>query len=308
MRNTLLRFLELINTPAEEVPQAATVHRRARGMRIDFEAASVVVAGHTVLEEVTLAVQPGEHIGIVGASGAGKSSLLGCLLGWYLPQSGYVRIDGVELDAQGIARLRRDTAWIDPQAHLFGESLYANLQFGNEDGAALTIEEAVETNGLGRVLSRMPDGLQTSLGEGGSLVSGGEGQRIRVARACRRADVRLALLDEPARGLGREQRRLSLAGARRQFAGSTLLCVTHDVSHTVDFDRIVVIERGRIVEQGTPQVLQAREESRYAQLLAAEAFVTRDFWAHAAWRRMRLQSGVITENPARAVALERYRA
>ena len=239
---------------------------------------------------------PGEHIGIVGVSGAGKSSLLGCLLGWHALQSGSLRVDDVELDAAGIAQLRRTTAWIDPQVHLFGGSLYANLQFGNEDGAALSIEEAIAGNDLEGVVGRMAGGLQAALGDGGNLVSGGEGQRIRAARAFRRAHVRLALLDEPARGVGREQRRLWLAGARRRFADATVLCVSHDVFDTLDFDRIVVIEAGRLVEHGTPNELRARPGSRYAQLLAGEAALT-DLWADPVWRKLRLQAGVMTETP-----------
>jgi ATP-binding cassette subfamily B protein len=307
LRNTLLRFLELINAPQQEIPAAAAA-RPGRGVKIGFEAVSVVVAGHTVLENICLEILPGEHVGIIGISGAGKSTLVGCLLGWYQPAAGSIRVDDVPLDAAGLYRLRRHTAWIDPQVHLFGDSLYANLHYGNETASGLSIEDTLKIGDLERILSRSPDGLQMALGEGGTLVSGGEGQRIRAARALRRAHVELAVLDEPARGLGREQRRRLLVEARRRFAAATLFCVTHDVSDTLDFDRVLVVEHGRLIEQGPPQLLRTRDGSRYAQLLDEEAAVAHDLWGDPVWRRLRLQAGVLSEVPAQVSLRERYRA
>jgi ABC-type bacteriocin/lantibiotic exporter with double-glycine peptidase domain len=294
MRNTLLRFLELISSP-EEDPGSPRARGERRGVAIDIEEASVVVAGHAVLRDVNLHVSPGEHIGIVGVSGAGKSSLVGCLLGWYEPGGGSLTIDGAPLTAETRAQLRAETAWIDPQVHLFRASLYDNLQYGNETARAMPIAAAVEAADLETLLQRAADGLQMPIGEGGTAVSGGEGQRIRVARALGRGGVRLAILDEAGRGLGREKRRLLLQNARRHFAEATLLCVTHDVSDTLAFDRVLVIEQGRIVEQGRPREL-CEARSRYRQLLDEETAVARDLWGHDKWRRLTMQGGRITES------------
>jgi ABC-type bacteriocin/lantibiotic exporter with double-glycine peptidase domain len=305
MRNTLLRFLELIGSPeddvrnvASEAPETAGIggaNAKSRGITIDIEDVSVVVAGHTVLERVTLHAQPGEHIGIVGVSGAGKSSLVGCLLGWHVPSSGSVRVDDAPLDAARLAQLRRETAWIDPQVHLFRTTLFENLRYGNSRDAGAYLEDAMELAELGPMLRRSPDGLQTPIGDGGTLVSGGEGQRLRAGRALGRTGVRLVILDEPARGLGREERRRLLATARRHFPGATLFCITHDVSDTLDFDRVLVIEHGRVLEQGPPQTLSATPGSRFLELLDEERAVGRDLWTHSKWRRMNLHAGALCE-------------
>jgi ATP-binding cassette subfamily B protein len=107
--------------------------------------------------------------------------------------------------------------------------------------------------------------------------------------------VRLAILDEPVRGLGREERRRLLSSLRTQFNGATLLCVTHDVADTLDFDRVLVIERGRILEQGVPRILQAQPASRYRALLDEERAMRPDGVANVAWRRLRLRAGRIME-------------
>lgn len=221
---------------------------------------------------------------------------MGCLLGWHPPSNGSVQIDGAPLNAARLNELRRSTAWIDPQVHLFRSSLYENLRYGNGPEPAISIEDAIVVADLDHVLRRSSDGLQTAVAEGGASLSGGEGQRLRAARAFGRPGVRLAILDEPARGLGREQRRRLLINARQRFAQATLLCITHDVSDTLDFDRVLVIENGRIVEQGPPQTLCAIPGSRYEQLLAEEAAVGRELWGHSKWRRWRLSRGALSES------------
>jgi ABC-type transport system involved in cytochrome bd biosynthesis fused ATPase/permease subunit len=153
----------------------------------------------------------------------------------------------------------------------------------------------------------MPSGLQTPLGESGSMVSGGEGQRVRLGRALLRPGVRLAILDEPFRGLEREQRRELLGRARRLWSGATLLCITHDVGETRAFERVLVIEQGRIVDDGSPAELAHRQDSRYRQLLDAEESVLKGMWGEVGetaaanstrngfWRRLRLVDGELVE-------------
>jgi len=137
--------------------------------------------------------------------------------------------------------------------------------------------------------------LQTDLGEGGALVSGGEGQRVRLGRAMSRRNARLVILDEPFRGLDREKRRVLMEQARELWRGATLLCITHDVGETMNFDRALVIEGGRIVEDGAPFWLAAQPESRYRQLLDTEDSVHAGLWAAADWRRLRMDGGQLVE-------------
>jgi ABC-type transport system involved in cytochrome bd biosynthesis fused ATPase/permease subunit len=147
------------------------------------------------------------------------------------------------------------------------------------------------------VLERLPQGLQTLLGEGGAMLSGGEGQRLRLGRALLATDTRLALLDEPFRGLDRPQRRRLLAEARQWWRGVTLLCVTHDVGDTVGFDRVLVVENGRIVEDGSPRTLGVRS-SRYRALLDAERQVEQTLWRGPQWRRIAVQDGRVVGSEA----------
>jgi ATP-binding cassette subfamily B protein len=139
--------------------------------------------------------------------------------------------------------------------------------------------------------------LQTSLGEGGGCVSGGEGQRVRLGRALQRRQARLVILDEPFRGLDRAKRRVLLRRARAFWAHATLLCITHDVGETVDFERVIVIEAGRIAEEGPPAQLAGDPTSRYHALLEAERSVRAELWSGAGWRRLWLEGGCLREGP-----------
>jgi len=136
--------------------------------------------------------------------------------------------------------------------------------------------------------------LETKLGEGGGLVSGGEGQRVRLGRAFLREGVRLALLDEPFRGLDRETRKELLQRARLHWKDATLLAITHDVSECEDFDRVLVLEKGRLVEDGAPSELRNRQGSRYRRLLEVEEELS-EFWSDGSWRTFRLENGRLVD-------------
>jgi ATP-binding cassette subfamily B protein len=302
-RNRMLRLLEPLGAPEEKVDDAPPAHAvprrdassgRARGASVVFDGVGIVAGGHAILEGVDLTLAPGEHVAVVGASGAGKSSLLGALLGWHVPSAGTIRVDGEPLDRARTDALRRDLAWVDPAVTLWNQTLYENLRYGSTlAGAPGTFAAILDAAELHETLQKMPDGLQTTLGEGGGLVSGGEGQRVRLGRALAREDARLVLLDEPFRGLDRERRHALLARARAWWKGATLLCVTHDISETRGFERVVVIDGGRIVEDGRPDVLAGTPGSRYAAMLAGEEDLRLRTWSASMWRRLRLTDGRI---------------
>jgi ATP-binding cassette subfamily B protein len=214
------------------------------------------------------------------------------LLGWLQATQGRILIDGQELDGARLARLRQQTAWVDPAVHLFNRPLVANLLYGAPSQPSESLIDILDAADLRRVLERLPEGLQTPLGEGGGLVSGGEGQRVRLARALFRRDARLVILDEPFRGLDRAQRRELAARARRWWSGATLLCVTHDVAETAGFERVLVVDEGRVVEDGAPAAL-AEAPSRYRALLAAEQTLQRTLWSHPSWSRLRVERGAL---------------
>ena len=204
-------------------------------------------------------------------------------------------IDGAPLDATRLAQLRAVTTWIDPQVHLFQATLFYNVCYGNGGDASSRMDPVIEDTRLTDVLQRLPDGFQTSLGEGGALVAGGEGQRVRIGRALARTNVRLAILDEPARGFDRDERQRFLTIARRQFTAATMFFITHDVADTLDFDRVVVLEHGRILEQGRPRALWADATSRYRALFDEDEVIQLSVWSHPIWRRVRMANGVLRE-------------
>jgi ATP-binding cassette subfamily B protein len=159
----------------------------------------------------------------------------------------------------------------------------------------MPIDEAIDAADLRRVIERLPDALETPLGEGGGLVSGGEGQRVRLARALLRPNVRLVILDEPFRGLDIDQRRVLLQRARRLWSNATLLVISHDIAESMTFDRVLVVEEGRIVEDGNPSDLISMPGSRLKDLLKAERAVREELWAQGEWRRLNLQNGALIE-------------
>ncbi len=296
LKNICLRLLEPLGAPepAEEalVAERGLDRPEPQGpAAVALRGVAVQASGHSILEDIDLELKPGSHVAIVGPSGAGKSSLAGVLLGWHKPVRGTVEVDGKPLDAASIDALRRATAWVDPSVQLWNRSLAANLRYGLDAQAALPVGQALNAANLRKLLEKLPEGLQTSLGEGGALVSGGEGQRVRLGRAMLRPGVRLVILDEPFRGLDRTQRGQLIERARALWSAATLICISHDVHETRDFDEVVVLEKGRLVERGTPAALQARPSSRYKDLLKAEKQVWREHWRDGRWKALWLEEG-----------------
>jgi ABC-type bacteriocin/lantibiotic exporter with double-glycine peptidase domain len=297
-RSRALRLLEPIGapdedrSPTEDGPDAASVRASdPPGVSVQLDAVGVRAAGHTVLDDITLAIEPGEHVAIVGPSGAGKSSLVGLLLGWHRAAQGELRIDGERLDGHRLATLRRETAWVDPAIALWNQALVDNLLYGSPSEALDRVGPALREADLLDLVANLPDGLQTSLGEGGALLSGGEGQRVRLARALLRPGVRLVILDEPLRGLDRERRTALVRRIRAWWPSATLLCVSHDLEETREFGRVIVLADGHVVEDGPPEQLLADPDGMYATMLAQERHVHAQLWHRSDWRRLTISEG-----------------
>ncbi len=295
-RSLVLRLVEPLDAPEESAAHGEVAQGGAGASAIALEGVTVRAGGHTILEDVALSIAPGEHVAVVGPSGAGKSTLVGLLLGWHGPAAGTITVDGVALEGAHLQAVRRAARWVDPAVQLWNASLYDNLRYGSDE-APEGLGRVVDAADLRGVVERLPEGLATSLGEGGGLVSGGEGQRVRLGRALARPAARLVLLDEPFRGLDRERRRALLARVRETFAGATLICVTHDVAETAAFPRAIVIERGHVVEDGAPAALLAEEGSRYRALLEADRDLASAAWSGEAWRRIRMDGGALEVEP-----------
>jgi ATP-binding cassette subfamily B protein len=244
---------------------------------------------------VDLTVQPGEHVAIVGPSGAGKSSLVGLLMGWHRLRGGSLEVDGRPLAGAWLGTLRRATAWVDPAVQLWNQPMLDNLLYGSELRPEKPIARVLHDAELRALLERLPEGMQTYLGEGGGLVSGGEGQRVRLGRALMHQDARLVVLDEAFRGQDRGARRRLTERARAWWKDATLLFVSHDIADTCDFERVLVIDDGRLVEDGAPADLLRDPESRYGALVAGDRAMHSGEWADGEWRRLWLENGRLRE-------------
>ncbi len=287
------RALELLDAPEEPAPTDSATHLPPGPLAVRAHDVHIVAGGRTVLHLPELRIEAGEHIAIVGASGAGKSTFLAALLGLQPVGSGVLRVGGVPLTPELLGELRRRTAWVDPAVQLWNDTLVTNLQYGHADRAG-PLDAVLEAADLLGVLADLPGGLAAPLGQGGALLSGGQGQRVRIGRALGRPDAGLVLLDEAFRGLDRGQRQLLLHRARQHWSGATLLAVTHDVSDTAGFERVLVVHNGRIVEDGAPAELRGRR-GRYAALAARDEAV-REALMGGPGRRLRLERGKVVED------------
>ncbi|MBL9005483.1 MAG: ATP-binding cassette domain-containing protein [Myxococcales bacterium] len=301
LRNVTMRLIEPLGAPAESEEDSASVLtvREAKTISISLRDVSVVLSGRPVLKGVNLDIAAGTHVAVVGVSGAGKSTLIGLLLGFHRAASGTLRINGIEVSNEELVQLRSQVAWVDPDIRLWNRSLFDNLHYGQASDRVDALSEAIATADLSRVMGRLPAGLATALGEGGRLVSGGEGQRVRLGRTLLQSTPQLVLLDEPFRGLDRTQRQELLDRTRKKWERTTLIYVSHDIATTLSFPLVVVIEDGTLVESGPPLSLSNKPDSRFAKLLRAEKAVRHDLWASKEWQRIAMVDGQLVSGKER---------
>jgi len=209
------------------------------------------------LKGFSLTVRPGETVALVGPSGAGKSTVFRLLLRFYDPQSGLVSVDGVDVRAADPVAVRNRFAWVSQEAPLFSGSALENIRFGRE---AATLEEAravaAEAQALG-FIDALPEGFDTPLGERGKSLSGGQRQRLAIARALVR-EAPILLLDEATSALDAENERLVQAALDQAMSERTTLVIAHRLATVLRADRIVVMDGGQVVEEGTHAELSAR--------------------------------------------------
>ena len=209
------------------------------------------------LKGFSLTVRPGETVALVGPSGAGKSTVFRLLLRFYDPQSGLVSVDGVDVRAADPVAVRNRFAWVSQEAPLFSGSALENIRFGRE---AATLEEAravaAEAQALG-FIDALPEGFNTPLGERGKSLSGGQRQRLAIARALVR-EAPILLLDEATSALDAENERLVQAALDQAMEARTTLVIAHRLATVLRADRIVVMDGGQVVEEGTHAELTAK--------------------------------------------------
>ena len=216
----------------------------------------------------TLAIEPGETVAIVGPSGAGKSTLFLLAERFYDPQSGTIKLDGVPLTSADPAEIRRRIALVPQEGVLFAASARDNLRYGHWQASDDDIWTAARAANAEAFLRELPDGLDTFLGEDGARLSGGQRQRIAIARALLR-DAPILLLDEATSALDAHSEHLVQEALDRLMKSRTTLVIAHRLATVRQADRIVVMEKGRIVEQGTHDTL-SRAGGLYARLAALQ--------------------------------------
>ena len=202
------------------------------------------------LHDFSLAVRPRERLAIVGPSGAGKTTLFQLAQRFYDPQAGRVMLDGVDLTAADPADIRQRIAMVPQETVIFASSARDNLRYGNWLASEDEIWEAARDANAEEFLRALPDGLDTFMGESGARLSGGQRQRIAIARALLRRDAPLLLLDEATSALDAESERAVQDALERLMADRTTLVIAHRLATVRAADRIIVLDAGRIVEQG----------------------------------------------------------
>jgi ATP-binding cassette subfamily B protein len=258
------RVLEILETTPEIKDRPGAIKAPRFQGHIQFENVSFGYdENKPILSDISFHVSPGERVALVGSSGSGKSTIISLLLRLYDPQAGKILIDGQDIQDLKVDSVRRQIGVVLQESLLFGVSIRDNISYGGLDAGQQAVESAARLANAHMFINDLEDGYDTVIGERGATLSGGQLQRIAIARAAIR-EAPIMILDEPALGLDNVNRREVTAALERNMQGKSVIMVTHDLLESRKFDRIVVVDKGSVVEQGTHDALMKRRGPYHA--------------------------------------------
>jgi len=260
-------IFELLDTPPEVDSASASLPRAKGELRFDDVSFRYPGQAELALQHFSLDVHPGQTVALVGASGSGKSTLVNLIARFYDAGAGRILLDGTPLASLPLAHLRAQLGWVGQQVVLFDDTIAANIAYGRPDVSEADIVAAARAAHAMEFIDKLPQGLATRVGANGSQLSGGQRQRIAIARAFLR-NAPILLLDEATSALDNESERAVKDALVELRKNRTVIVIAHRLSTIHDADKIVVMERGCIVETGTHESLQAAAGA-YARLLAS---------------------------------------
>jgi subfamily B ATP-binding cassette protein MsbA len=273
------RVFELLDTPPEMQDAQGAVplppvqgYVRFSGVDFDYQDSPGASGGgetRKVLEDIDLEAAPGQVVALVGPSGAGKTTLVNLIPRFYDPTAGHVEIDGYDLRSVQMRSLRQQVGIVPQETALFGGTIRDNIAYGRLDASQEEIEQAARAANAHDFVTRLPEGYGTLVGERGLKLSGGERQRVAIARAILK-DPRVLILDEATSSLDTQSEQAVQEALDRLMRDRTTFVIAHRLSTIVNAHKIVVLDGGRIVEQGTHAELLAREDGLYRRMYAVQ--------------------------------------
>jgi subfamily B ATP-binding cassette protein HlyB/CyaB len=272
-RISVARLGDILNTPRELAQRSGTSLPAINGaIRFEHVTFRYRLDAQPVLSDVTLDFPAGQMIGVVGQSGSGKSTLAKLIQRLYMPEAGRVFVDGVDLAMVDTAWLRRQIGVVLQESVLFNRTVRENIALADPGATMERVITAAQMAGAHEFILELPQGYDTQIGERGSSLSGGQRQRVAIARALM-TDPRILIFDEATSALDYESERIIQDNMRLMAQGRTVIIIAHRLSTIRRADRIITIERGRVVEDGTHEEL-LRQSGRYAQLHRLQAGIT----------------------------------